>query len=143
MKSNTVESSLLFLRIWDKIIEIKTKNLNWRTSAALKISAFETYCLERHRVLFSSLLNIIDKFFSLVASLGTIHETSISFPKLESWPNYSGQIGKIKLNFFYYLKFSWFFAFSSAIVYFACNCLPLLIASNSKIFLKFPTSLTF
>lgn len=69
MKSNTVESGLLFLRIWDKITEIKTKNLKWRTSAALEINAFETYCLERHRVLFSSLLNIIDKFFSLVASL--------------------------------------------------------------------------
>ena len=58
-----------FLCIWDKITEINPKHLNWRTSAALKINALETYRLQRYRVAFSSLLSIIDKFLSLVALL--------------------------------------------------------------------------
>ena len=68
MKSNTVESSFLFLRIWDKIIEIKTKNLNWRTSAALKINALEAYLPERHRVLFFKFTEYHRQIFQLTCT---------------------------------------------------------------------------
>ena len=79
------------------------KNLNWRTSVVLKINALETYRLERYRVPFSSLLSIIDKFFSLVTFLDGVTpfmKCHFFLPKLESWPNYRGQIRKIKLKFF-------------------------------------------
>ena len=149
MKWKTAESSFLCVCAFG-IISQKSipKNLNWRTSVVLKINALETYRLERYRVPFSSLLSIIDKFFSLVTFLDGVTpfmKCHFFLPKLESWPNYRGQIRKIKLKFFCYLKFySWFFALFSAIFYsgWTAGNSPL-ITRNSKIFLKFPKSLRF